>query len=843
MKNCFRITILTLLLPASMLAADVLTYHNDNARTGQNPGESTLTPSIVNYHQFGRLFSRPLDGYVYAQPLYVSNLAIPGKGTHNVVFVATEHDTVYAFDADSNIGPNAHALWRRSFINPPSITTVPSEDTGTEDLVPQVGITGTPVIDASSGTLYVVAKTKEHGEYFQRLHALDITTGAEKFGGPVVIQATVPGTGDGSDHIDFDPLIEHQRSALLLSRGVVYIAWASHGDNGPYHGWILGYNATTLQQVAVFNSTPNGTLGGIWMAGGGLAADDAGNIYGVTGNGTFDIDTPRTNFGDTLLKFATDSNGALSVADFFTPFDQQELATDDLDLGSSGPVLLPDQPGGSPHLLVFAGKNPKIYLVDRDNLGQFNASSDQIVQSVTGEIPGSFGTPGYFNGRIYYHGSQESLQETLKAFDLSGGVIDPNPSSESTIAYGFPGAVPSISADGASNGIVWETQRGVTAPGVLHAYDANDVSNELYNSSQAGARDTFGLAVKFAPPTVANGKVFVGAANRLAVFGIFRTGIYNGLVDSGTFESSGFAHFVVTRGNVFTARIRLGSALYTVTGRFDASDTAVGTFILRNGDTANFSFQFAENGAIAGTISSSTFTANFSADKSGLSTQAPGRFTAVLEPDPNDNSTQVPHGAGYAVLTVSSAGTVRVAGRLPDHSPFSESVSLSQDNSFPLFASLYEGRGAISGVVTFESLSATDLDGTLQWTKGAHPGDRFYPAGFTTTVSLGGSQFTPSNPVLNFMNGQVTISGDDLGTTITKTVTLHPNNFVTVNTPADDRLVVSILTNGIFRGTFFDVTNNVTRTFSGALVQRKDEGAGFFLGMSQAGLVRFQPAP
>ena len=301
---------------------NVTTYHNDNARTGQNLAETILTPANVNTNQFGRLFSLSVDGYVYAQPLIVSQVSV-GGGVHNVLFVATEHDTVYAFDADTK----GKLYWKKKLlVHGTGARPVKSSEVGSDDLVPEIGITSTPVIDTASGTLYVFAKTREKTGFVQRLHALDITTGSEKFGGPVIIQASVEGTGDGSVNgfVAYNPLRQHQRAALLLLNGVVYIASASHGDNGPYHGWIVGYNATTLQLVTAFNATPNGGLGGIWMAGGGLAADNAGNIYCSTGNGTFDADTGGNDFGDSVLKL-TPAGNTLDMTDYFTPYNQDFL--------------------------------------------------------------------------------------------------------------------------------------------------------------------------------------------------------------------------------------------------------------------------------------------------------------------------------------------------------------------------------------------------------------------------------------------------------------------------------------------------------------------------------------
>ncbi len=505
----------------------VWTYHYDNARTGLNPNETALTPANVNPAGFGKIFSYPVDGYTYTQPLYLPAVSVPGSGVFNVVYVATQHDSVYAFDADNPGGTNSLPLWHRSFINPSAgVTTIPSGDVGTGDIVPEIGITATPVIDTVSGTLFVLAKTKEvsgaNVNYVQRLHALDVATGAEKLGGPVVITASVPGNGDGSGGgaVPFNPLREHDRCALLLQNGVVYLSFASHGDNGPYHGWILGYSVTNLQPFGVYNATPNGGLGGFWMSGCGPAVDAAGNIYAVTGNGTFDANTGGADFGDTFVKL-TPSGSKLTVTDWFTPFNQASLDASDADLGSGGAMVLPDEVGSAahPHLLVGCGKEGKIYLLDRDNLGHFNASSDsQIVQFLAGAVGGTWSTAAYFNKRIYYQGSGD----VLKAFAFASGRLNATPLFQSATSFGFPGATPTISANGTNNAIVWVLQTdayGTQGPSVLHAYNER-LSQELYNSGEAGARDVPGPAVKFTVPTVVNGRVYVGTANALAVYGL-----------------------------------------------------------------------------------------------------------------------------------------------------------------------------------------------------------------------------------------------------------------------------------------------------------------------------------
>jgi hypothetical protein len=501
------------------------TYHNDNLRTGQNVNETVLTPSNVNSTQFGKLFSLHVDGQLFAQPLYVPSLTI-GSQVHNVLFLATQHDSVYAWDADT---ASATPLWQTSFINPAvGVTTVPCGEAASGDcstVYPEFGITSTPVIDSSTGTLYVVAITKEVSgtttNYVYRLHALNITTGAEKFGGPVVLQASA---SSSSGTVTFVPKQHLQRPGLLLANGVVYIGFGSHGDMDPWYGWLLGYSASTLQQIIAQNTAPNGGGGAIWQSGCAPAADASGNIYFVTGNGAFTANTGGVDYGDTILKMS--SSG--SVVDYFTPADQSTLDSLDDDLGSGGHVLLPDQTGTFPHLLIAAGKQGVIYVLNRDNMGKYNGNSDTSLQSLTALSagPGSgglFGSPAFWNNYIYF----VAWNDFLKAFQLNNFTL--SLSSNSLTKLAFPGATPTVSANGNSNGIVWIIQANVandtvltTVPNaVLRAFNATNVSVELYNSSQAAnGRDTAGGAVKFAVPIVANGKVYVGNNNQVTVYGL-----------------------------------------------------------------------------------------------------------------------------------------------------------------------------------------------------------------------------------------------------------------------------------------------------------------------------------
>ncbi|MFZ0769901.1 MAG: hypothetical protein WCA49_21195 [Candidatus Sulfotelmatobacter sp.] len=508
---------------------NVTTYHNDNVRSGQNLHETMLTPALVQMNTFGKLFSQPVDGQIYAQPLVLANLLIPHKGVHTVVYVATENDSVFAFDGNSNTGSNASPLWQVSFINPAlGITTVPSSDLGTDAIYPQVGITGTPVIDPNNGTLYAVAATKENGTYVQRLHALDVTTGAEKFGGPVVIAATVKGTGSGSagGNLSFDPFRSNQRPGLLLLNGGIYIAWASHGleSEFTYHGWVIGYNETTLAQISAYCVTANGDQGGVWQSGDGLAADKIGNLYFMSGNGTFDANTGGQDYGMSYVKLST--KGGLKVADYFTPYNEAEESSEDLDLGSGGAMLLPYQNGAAhPNLAVGAGKDGVLYVVDQTDMGHFNASGNQqIVESIPNAFAGHglYSTPAYWQGYLYFW----CPNDVLRVFQMVHGLVATSPVATGSTVFGSPGATVEVSANEASNGIVWAIQPNgysTGAPAVLYALNPTTAA-ELYNSTQAGTRDTAGPAIKFTPPTVANGKVYVPTASELDVYGLLTAG-------------------------------------------------------------------------------------------------------------------------------------------------------------------------------------------------------------------------------------------------------------------------------------------------------------------------------
>ena len=507
--------------------AQVLTAQYNNARTGAALNEKILTPANVNARQFGKLFTLTVDGDVYAQPLYVPDLEIPGKGRHNVLFVATENDSVYAFDADSL---SAVPLWHVSFLNPDrGVVPVSGRDTHCFFIAPNVGITSTPVIDYQSGTLYVLARTRESqgilrsDDFKQRLHALAITTGVEKFGGPVEIKASVKGKGAGQSggNLQFDPLTENPRAALLLVDGVVYLSWGSSCDVAPYHGWLMAYDAHTLAQKAVFNTSPDATDSAIWQGDAGPAADQDGNIFVVTGNGEFDANDHGRDFGDSVLKLSPAAQG-LSVLDYFTPSNQAQLNANDNDLGSSGPVLLSDQTGAHPHLMVSAGKEGRIYLLDRDHLGQFQPNNDSHALQATLAARGAFGAMAYWNQHVFFIGSDTHLQD----FALDHGLLKLQASG--VTRFLDSGATPAISADGGKNGIVWAaSSKNWNAPSgrpaVLYAFDASDVKRELYSSEQNPQRDRAGVALRFAIPTIAKGKLYLGAKNQIDVYGLLPT--------------------------------------------------------------------------------------------------------------------------------------------------------------------------------------------------------------------------------------------------------------------------------------------------------------------------------
>lgn len=495
--------------------AGVLTWQDDAARTGQNRAETVLTPALVNRKHFGKLFSYRVDGMLYAQPLFVPAVNVHGRGLRDIVIVATEHDSVYGFDA---VGKMRVPLWHDRFINPArGITTVPCTKASQPEcdptiMVPEHGITGTPVIDPVTGRLYVDAKTDERGVFLHHLHVLDIATGAEVPGSPILVRASDP----RYPNVDFEPRSGFQRSGLALVNGIVYVPFASNDDA---QGWIIGFNAATLDVVRVLCVTPIGQLGGIWGPGAAPAIDANANLYEATGNGSFDADTGGPNFGMSIMRMATSNQ--LRVTDYFTPYNERAMSRRDLDQGSGGVMLLPDHPGPHPHEAIQGGKEGKLFVLDRDNMGRFHLDGNHVVQQLDANLGnGYYSNAAYFHGAVYVAG----LSSHLERYAVEGARLSNEPTSRSAEFFNYPGATPATSSNGERDGIVWAI--GVSgrvrggAPAVLRAYDARNVAHELYDSDQAGARDHAGPGTKFSVPTIANGRVYVGTQTELDVYGL-----------------------------------------------------------------------------------------------------------------------------------------------------------------------------------------------------------------------------------------------------------------------------------------------------------------------------------
>ncbi len=481
----------------------VITQHNDLTRQGANVNETFLTPANVNAVKFGKRFAYPVDGQIYGQPLYVPNLTINGAA-HNAVFVTTENDSVYAFDADGG-----GTLWKKSMGAAQSNTNDP------DGVGPILGILSTPVIDLNSATLYLVATTSGR---VMTLHALDLSTGTDKVPA-TVITASVAGTGqDSVGGIVRMQASCYQRSALTLANSRVYMAF-SHCN----HGWILSYDANTLQQKEVLNTSPDGVGATIWMGGAGPVVDELGNLYLITSDDIGSSAPSSNDFPDAFLKLTPD----LKVLSSFIPSNEQFLRTNDADLGSGAPVLVPHN-SPFPHELIGGGKDGRVFVVNGDNLGGYNPNGqDAVVQTIqtgTQQFDNIWGAPAYWNGVLYYH----TEADVLKAYGWSGSALTAGPFAKSTKTYLVHGASPSVSSNGTTNGIVWDVEDSaydadvtVAGPAILHAYDASNISKELYNSTQAAnGRDTAGKACKFSVPTIADGKVFIPTSNELDIYGL-----------------------------------------------------------------------------------------------------------------------------------------------------------------------------------------------------------------------------------------------------------------------------------------------------------------------------------
>jgi hypothetical protein len=607
----------------AVAATNVTTWRNDLGRTGQNLNETQLTLANVNSTTFGKLFSYPVDGQVYAQPLYMSGIAIAG-GTHNVLFIATQHDSVYALDADHN-----QQLWHASMIDtahgaPSGATSVSSADMGSYDINPEYGITSTPVIDPTTSTIYVVANSEESGAIVWRLHALDLGTGREKTNSPVVIRGSVAGTGNGSvnGRVAFQAKYELSRTALLLLNGQVILGFGSHSDNGPYHGWLIAYDAATLLQTGIYNTSPNGGQNGIWMSGAAPAADTVitgGRIFFSNGNGTFDAQEPYSNsqgFGNAVERVDLTSNG-FQVMDEWTPFDTHTLNSTDIDQGSGGVLLLPDQPGSHVHELIQVGKNGRIELLDRDNMGGYNSNSNNVVQEISLGY-GLWATPAYWNGNVYFWAS--GLQ--MRQYRLSNGLLSTTPVANSAMYSGYPGPSPIVSANGTNNAIVWAIRAdafGTPGPAVLLAYDATNIGKLLYASSQNSARDAAGPAVKFGVPMVANGKVYLGTQDEVDVYGLLSSapptvppptftpapGSYSSTQDVAISDSLGSATIYyttdgtvpTTSSNRYTGTIPISSSTTLeaigVASGYTTSSVSIAKYSVGPPPTINFSNGFA----------------------------------------------------------------------------------------------------------------------------------------------------------------------------------------------------------------------------------------------------------
>ncbi len=734
---------------------NVTTHHNDIARTGANTAETVLTPQNVNTTQFGKLFSHPVNGQVYAQPLYVAGVTMgagtPQSGTtHNVVFVATEHDSVYAFDADNITGANANPLWAISLLDSAhgatsGATTLPSDDVGNAALLPEIGITSTPVIDTTTHTIYVLGVTRESVGtgcssssycYVHRLHALDISTGAEKFGGPTTLSGSVAGLGTGSSGgiLKFDSKWHLSRAGLLLLNGIVYMSFASHNDNGPWHGWIFAYNAATMQQTGAWCASPNGSNGGIWLSGGGLAAEvidpvnhPYGRMYTATGNGTFDAVPPYSNsqdFGDSLIKLdlangvPTMNSGGTVVGDDFTPYNQATLETADTDLASGGVLILPDQTsGGHTHLLFHVSKEAKLRLVDRDNMGGYNSggsSNPQIVQEVFGLMSGVWSAPAYWNGKVYV----SDAGSNIFAFPLVSGRL--NTTSYQDIHIGttyFPGVIPTISANGTSNGILWGVRTefyNVPGPSILYAFDATNIATKLYSSDQNASRDTPGNAVKFAVPTVVQGKVYVGTAAEVSAYGLL-----NGATQTATPVFSPSSQSFAPSIQITMTDGTSGAAIYYTTDGSTPSTSSTaysGPFTLNSTTTVNVIA--IASGFLASPVATATYT---------LSTQA---VMPVFNPPPGSYSSE--QSVSISSTTPNSTIYYTTDGSTPTTSStrYTGPVVIALDTSVTLSAiaaaSGLSNSPVARGVYNLTSPAATPV---------LSPGQGTYAAGQQVTIS------------------------------------------------------------------------------------------------------------
>jgi len=731
----------------------VLTQHNDVSRTGQNTTEPFLTTANVNVNQFGKLFALPTDGQVFAQPLYVPAVTINGA-THNVLIITTEADSVYAFDADSNTGMNSTPLWKASLAGAGEAPVNTAATIGCFDPA-QTGATSTPVIDPTSNTIYVESESTDGSNYFHRLHALDLLTGNEKAPGPIQIAATVAGTGDGSTNgqlvFDSANMSLHQlaRPGLLLMNGTIYIAFASLCDAAPYHGWLFAYDAATFTRTSVYVTTPNGGLGGFWMSGAGVAADSGGNIYIASGNGDFDTtNVPALETGDTLLKLGT-TNQILTLLDYFTPQDQQALDNGDLDLGSGGVLLLPDQPGPFPHILVQTGKEGRIYVVNRDQLTTGNShycsnctnDPEIIEESNSGAVGGMWSVPAYWNNNIYFWGTNH----VLNAIPITNGLPDFTQISSSSTSLGFPGATPSISSNGTAAGtaILWAIGRGsagVNGPAEVYAFDASNISNELWKSTQAANnRDSAGNYVKFSTTTISNGKVYVGTSSEVDVYGLLLSSPA-ALACPATQAQAGTPYNSSLRASggqppytfsILTGSLPPGLVLYPASGAISGTPSAPGAFSF----TANEVDSSRQTGT---TVSCTIGSAALSVSSSNLSftVVAGSASLSAAQPVTISSSNTIPLGNWTASVPSGSFISLSILGGSPQ-----TSLSGSGTTTIYMVASgnLAANTTPYQSTVTITSSSANPSQQSVSVSVTVVPAGTSWPNGYnyqgTITVS------------------------------------------------------------------------------------------------------------
>jgi hypothetical protein len=712
------------LQPGLSQSVNVLTQHNDLTRDGANPNETILATSNVNESSFGKAFSLPVDGFIYAQPLYASGVAIPGQGTHNVLYIATAHDSVYAFDADSGT-----QYWQVSLGTP-----VPSWAIATENIQVEVGIISTPVIDPSSGTLYATAKTYENSVQIYRLHALDITTGAEKFGGPVEIAATVSGSASDGDNgiVTFAAKQQLQRPAVTLVNGIVYLAFGSHEDHPPYHGWVLGYDAKTLQQVQVFNDTPNSGQGAIWMGGQGLVADASNNVYLITANSTPNTgagtgDLATGDYGESFLKLVPSGN-SLTVGDYFKPNDYDYMNSEDIDLGSGGAFAIP----GTSYI-AGGGKFGRVFLVNTNNMGGLDVTANQMVQVFQGETNGLWGSPAFFNNTMYVWGANEPLH----AFRFVAGLFNPSPSSQS--AYSSPSGQTSGSVSVSSNGttpgtaIVWATTPtgdpdSSTVGGDLYAFDATNVSNPIWSTTLNESRDGFGNYAKFVPPTIADGKVYIATdSKQVAVYGLLSGSVtLSNLTE--TYNSAPHAATATTTPSGLTVIFTYTGTSGTIYGPSATAPTAVGTYeVAANISDAKYT------GTATGILTINK--ASASVTLSNLSQTYTGSPLSAT-------ATTVPNGAAVKITYTGKSGTTYGPSATPPTvvGSYTVAAAISDPN--------YSG-GTASGTLVINKASAiVTLGGLAQIYTGLplSATASTTPVGLTVTITYTGTGATTYGP-------------------------------------------------------------------------------------------------